>query len=316
LPKSTDPNLLVGIETSDDAGVYRLSPTMALVQTLDFFTPIVDDPYDYGTIAAANSLSDVYAMGGRPITALNICCFNPDSAEPGVWAKIIEGMRDKTLESGAVIAGGHTVENDHPLFGLSVTGLINPETIFRNDAAQDGDEIWLSKPLGTGIVTTAAKFDKCTGEELAEASKSMAKLNAGAATAAHEAKVRCATDVTGFGLTGHGFEMAKGAGVTLFFRMEAIPIMPGALEMYKRGMSTGVNKANRELVEGQYRFEVELPKWHQEIVFDPQTAGGLLVALPADKAQALLNDLHEAGVTHAMDIGEVKAKEADALVFC
>ena len=275
MPKSTDPNLLVGIETSDDAGVYKLSPTMALVQTLDFFTPIVDDPYDYGTIAAANSLSDVYAMGGRPITALNICCFNPDSAEPGVWAKIIEGMRDKTLESGAVIAGGHTVENDHPLFGLSVTGLINPETIFRNDAAQDGDEIWLSKPLGTGIVTTAAKFDKCTGEELAEASKSMAKLNAGAATAAHEADVCCATDVTGFGLIGHLSHIAKASGVLIEIDSSSLPLLPGLERMVGDDAVTAGAGKNMEFFGELLHFSNGVPEWLRQVVLDPQTSGGL-----------------------------------------
>ena len=277
MPKSTDPNLLVGIETSDDAGVFKLSPTMALVQTVDFFTPIVDDPYDYGTIAAANSLSDVYAMGGRPITALNICCFNPDTAEPGVWAKIIEGMRDKTLESGTVIAGGHTVENDQPLFGLSVTGVIDPETIFRNDAAQEGDEIWLSKPLGTGIVATAGKFDKCSAEELAEATAAMATLNAAAATAAHEAGVRCATDVTGFGLVGHLSHIAKASGVSIEIDSSSLPVLSGVERMVGDDALTGGATKNMEFFGGTLDFADGVPEWLRQIVLDPQTSGGLAV---------------------------------------
>ena len=275
MPKSTNPDLLVGIETSDDAGVFKLSPTQALVQTVDFFTPVVDNPYDYGRIAAANALSDVYAMGGRPITVLNICCFNPDAGKPEIWARIIEGMRDKTLESGSVIAGGHTVENVQPLFGLSVTGIINPETVFRNDQAEPGDDIYLSKSLGTGIITTAHKYDKCTDEELATAVESMALLNAAAATAAHKAGVRCATDVTGFGLAGHLFNCAKASDVEIQIDSSTLPLLPGVQRLIEAGTVPAGATKNRTFLGDNLVFCQDVPHWLQTIVIDPQTSGGL-----------------------------------------
>ena len=275
MPKSTDPNLLVGFDTGDDAGVFRLSPTQALVQTVDFFTPIVDDPYDYGRIAAANSLSDVYAMGGKPITVLNICCFDPDQAGPEVWAKIFEGMRDKTLESGAVIAGGHTVENAYPLFGLSVTGLIDPDKIFRNDQAEAGDDIYLSKPLGTGIVTTAHKFDKCSDDELSAAVESMATLNASGAVAARNADVKCATDVTGFALAGHLHLCAKASGVSIEVDSSALPLLPGVQRLVEADAVTGGSCKNRDFLGDKLVFDSSVPNWMQEVVIDPQTSGGL-----------------------------------------
>ena len=275
MPRSSDPNLLVGFETSDDAGVFRLSPTQALVQTIDFFTPIVDDPYQYGQIAAANSLSDVYAMGGRPLTALNVCCFDPATAPPEVWAKVIEGMRDKTLESGTVIVGGHTVENAQPLFGLSVTGLIDPDSVFRNDQARDGDEVYLSKPLGTGIVTTAHKFEKCTAEELAAAVASMSALNGPTATAAHAAGVRCATDVTGFGLAGHLFNVARASKVAIEVDSGSLPLLPGVERLVAAGAVTAGAAKNREFLADALTFAPSVPKWMRELVLDPQTSGGL-----------------------------------------
>lgn len=275
MPKSTDPNLLVGIETSDDAGVFMLSPTQALVQTVDFFTPIVDDPYDYGRIAAANSLSDVYAMGGQPITVLNICCFNPEVGSPEIWGKILEGMRDKTLEAGAVIAGGHTVDNVQPLFGLSVTGLINPEKIFRNDQAEPGDDVYLSKPLGTGIVTTAHKFDKCTPDELSMAVEAMATLNSAAAVAADKAGVKCATDVTGFGLSGHLFNCAKASGVSIEIDSSSLPLLSGVQRLVEADAVTGGAGRNREFLGDSLLFDDNVPEWLQQVVIDPQTSGGL-----------------------------------------
>ncbi|MCH7904400.1 MAG: selenide, water dikinase SelD [Armatimonadetes bacterium] len=275
MPKSKDPNLLVGIETSDDAGVFKLSETQALVQTVDFFTPIVDDPYDYGQIAAANSLSDVYAMGGKPITVLNICCFDPTMAPPEVWAKIFEGMHDKTIEAGAVIAGGHTVENDQPLFGLSVTGLINPETIFRNDNAKPGQDIYLSKPLGTGIVTTAFKNDLCSDEELKAAVAVMSALNARAAEFAHAAGVRCATDVTGFGLAGHLFHIARASGVTLEIDSSALPLLPGVERLVAAGAITGAAIKTREYIGDALEFGSGVAPWMEQLILDPQTSGGL-----------------------------------------
>ena len=275
MPRSTDANLLVGIENSDDAGVFRLSEHQALVQTIDFFTPIVDDPYDYGRIAAANSLSDVYAMGGMPVTVLNVCCFDPDSAPPEVWAAIITGMRDKTLESGAVIAGGHTVVNAQPLFGLSVTGVIDPARIFRNDQAEVGDGIYLSKPLGIGIVTTAIKFDKCSSEEARSATESMATLNAQAAGRAHEANVKCATDVTGFSLAGHLYNCARASGVGVEVDSQSLPVLPGVERMVGDGAITGGGSKNRSYLGDSLAFDESVPRWLREVVLDPQTSGGL-----------------------------------------
>ncbi len=275
LPRSTDPNLLVGFETNDDAGVFKLSPTQALVQTIDFFTPVVDDPYDYGRIAAANALSDVYAMGGRPLTALNVCCFNPESAPPEVWAKIIEGMRDKTNESGTVVVGGHTVENSQPLFGLSVTGLIDPTRVFRNDQAEVGDDIYLSKPLGTGIVTTAHKFDKCTPEELSAAVTAMTTLNSSAASKAHDAGVKCATDVTGFGLAGHLFNIARASRAGIEIDCASLPLLPGVERLVEVGALTGGAIKNLAFLAESLHIAESVPAWLKQVVLDPQTSGGL-----------------------------------------
>ncbi len=255
--------------------MFRLSPTQALVQTIDFFTPVVDDPYSYGQIAAANSLSDVYAMGGRPLTAMNVCCFNPEMAPADVWAQILIGMRDKTTESGTVVVGGHTVENSQPLFGLSVTGLIDPTRVFRNDAAQVGDDIYLSKPLGTGILTTAHKFDKCTDDELAAAVASMSTLNAAAAQAAHEAGVKCATDITGFGLAGHLFNVARASRVGVEIDSSALPLLPGVERLVAAGALTGGATKNLAFLADALKFGDSVPSWLRHVVMDPQTSGGL-----------------------------------------
>lgn len=277
MPRSTDPNLLVGFENSDDAGVFRLSDTQALVQTVDFFTPIVDDPYDYGQIAAANSLSDVYAMGGTPLTVMNLCCFDPDSAPAQTWAKIIEGMRDKTLESGAVVVGGHTVENAQPMFGMSVTGLIDPTRVFRNDAAKSGDNVYLSKPLGTGIVTTAHKNDACTADELQAAVDAMKTLNARAAEAAHAAGAKCATDVTGFGLAGHLYNIARASNVTIEIEAAALPLLPGVERLVALGAVTGGGTKNAGFIGDALVFADSVPTWLRHVAADPQTSGGLAV---------------------------------------
>lgn len=275
MPRSTNPDLLVGFDTSDDAGVFRVSPNLALVQTMDFFTPVVDDPYDYGRIAAANALSDVYAMGGRPITAMNVACFDPEAAPAEVWAEIFRGMLDKTLESGAALVGGHSVEDDEPKFGLSVTGLVDPEKVFRNDAALAGDEIWLSKPLGTGIVTTAGKFDKCSAAELSAAIEAMATLNKEACEAALEAGVRCATDVTGFGLAGHLFNIARASGVGIELESAALPLLPGVERMVKDGCLPGGGLKNQAHLGEALEFAPSVPDWLRQVVVDPQTSGGL-----------------------------------------
>jgi selenide,water dikinase len=275
IPRSANPNLLVGFETSDDAGVFRLSATQALVQTVDFFTPIVDDPYAYGQIAAANSLSDIYAMGGTPLTVLNLACFNPTAAPAEVWAEIIRGMYDKTTEAGAVVMGGHTIEDNEPKFGMAVTGIVDPTAMFVNTAAAVGDEIWLTKPLGTGIVTTAAKADAGTETEIAAAIELMSTLNRQACETGLAAGVRCATDITGFGLAGHLFNIAKASDVEIEVDYRLLPKLPGVERMIAEGYITGGGARNRSFIGDALSFAPEVPDWIQHLAVDPQTSGGL-----------------------------------------
>ena len=275
IPISADPNLLVGIENRDDAGVFLLSPDMALVQTVDFFTPVVDDPYSYGQIAAANALSDIYAMGGRPITALNISCFDPKAAPPEIWASVLKGAYDKTVEAGAVVAGGHSVEDDEPKFGMAVTGIVDPNKIFANTGARPGDRIYLSKPLGTGILTTAAKWDQCTAEELATGIDVMRTLNREACEAGLAAGVRCATDITGFGLAGHLFNVARASRVRIQLDASALPLLPGIQRMAEEGNTTGGAKKNLDFIGDAISFDESIPQWLRDVILDPQTSGGL-----------------------------------------
>ncbi len=275
LPKSAHPDLLVGFENSDDAGVFRLPGGLALVQTVDFFTPIVDDPYAYGAIAAANSLSDVYAMGGKPVTAMNICCFDPALQPPEVWAAVLKGMHDKTAEAGAILVGGHSVEDREPKFGLSVTGIVDPERMFANTFAKPGDRIFLSKPLGTGIVTTAHKFDQCPPEVLEAAIASMATLNREAAERGQAAGVRCATDITGFGLAGHLYNIARGSGVAIEIQADALPILPGVPEMVAQNLVTGGAAKNRAFIGDALEGVDGLDPVFEHLALDPQTSGGL-----------------------------------------
>lgn len=280
LPKTAHPNLLVGFETSDDAGVFLLPDGQALVQTIDFFTPVVDDPYSYGAIAAANSLSDVYAMGGRPITAMNVCCFDPEAAPPEVWASVLRGMYDKTAESGAALVGGHSVEDKEPKFGMSVTGLVDPNQMFANTFAKPGDRIFLSKPLGTGIVTTAHKFDRCEPEELDAAIASMSALNRNAAEKGVAAGVRCATDITGFGLAGHLHNVARGSNVRIEVDTEALPLLSGVERMVEANLLTGGASKNRMHLGPSLEISAGLPRVLLEASLDPQTSGGLALFSP------------------------------------
>ncbi len=275
IPKANHPDLLVGIETSDDAGVFRLSDSLAIVQTIDFFTPIVDDPIDYGRIAAANSLSDVYAMGGRPITALGVACFDPDSAPAEVWSSILKGMGEAAAEAGVVILGGHTVKDPEPKFGLAVTGIIDPERMFTNDLARPGDNIYLSKRLGTGIVTTAAKADQCPANVLEQAIASMRTLNSAACEAALEAGVRCATDITGFGLVGHLYNIAVASGVRIELEGAALPMFYGIQALVEAGMVTGAAEDNASNVGERFVCGPGVSEVTRQVALDPQTSGGL-----------------------------------------
>lgn len=277
MPKSANPNLLVGFESRDDAGVFVLPGGQAVVQTMDFFTPVVDDPYSYGAIAAANALSDVYAMGGKPLTVMNIACFNPDAAPPEVWAEVLRGSWEKTEEAGAVVVGGHSVEDDEPKFGLSVTGIVDRNCVLANSQASPGESIWLSKPLGSGIVTTAAKFDRCTHSELAEAIETMARLNDTAADAALAAGARCATDITGFGLVGHLFNVARASGVGIRIESESLPLLSGVQRLVELGCVTGGAAKNSSFLGSALSFAESVPDWLRQVALDPQTSGGLAV---------------------------------------
>ena len=296
---------MVGFETSDDAGVYRLNDDTALVTTADFITPPVDDPFLYGQIAAANSLSDVYAMGGRPITCLNLVGFPSNKLEPEVLHGIVAGALSKISEAGAVLAGGHTTEDEEPKFGLSVTGIVHPKKIWRNVGAKPGDVLILTKPIGSGVIFNANLKNWVSTDALNECIEIITNLNKAPAEVMANFEIHAATDITGFGLAGHCFEMADGSNVTLKISMDQIPVMNEALAMYEKGMSTGVNLYNRQMVGDHIRFQRDLPGWHEEIVFDPQTSGGLLVAVPKAQGEGLLHELHNAGVKQAKTIGTV-----------
>lgn len=275
MPRESNPDVLVGFDTSDDAGVFLLPDGRALVQTVDFFTPIVDDPYAYGAIAAANALSDVYAMGGTPITVLNIACFDPTSAPAEVWAQVLRGAWDKCAEAGAAVVGGHSVEDAEPKFGMAVTGLLDPDRAFSNTNAQPGDRIWLSKPLGSGVLTTAMKFDHASAEEARVAVDTMSALNRDASRAAHAAGCRCATDITGFGLAGHLFNVAKASGVRVEIRAEALPLLPGVERLIGLGAITGGAMRNETWLDARLEVDESVPEWLKQVALDPQTSGGL-----------------------------------------
>lgn len=316
LPKNNDPNLLVGFESRDDAGIYRLTEEIALVTTADFITPPVNDPYLYGQIAAANAISDVYAMGGRPVTCLNLICFPLDKLDPEVLQQVVAGALNKIIEAGAVLAGGHSVEDDEPKFGLVVTGIVHPEKYWANSGARVGDVLILTKPIGSGVIFNANIKKWVSQKAMEECLATLTTLNKTSAEVMADFDIHAATDITGFGLAGHGFEMAVGSNVCLEIKIEDIPLLPEALEMYKKGMSTGMNTHNRQLVEKNTRFKIKLPRWYQEIVYDPQTSGGLLVALPKNQGHDLLKALKDAGVTGSQVIGRVIAQhDSICLVF-
>jgi selenide,water dikinase len=280
LPTSTNPNLLVGIDSRDDAGVFRLSDDQSLVQTLDVLTPIVDDPYAYGQIAAANSLSDIYAMGGKPITVMNIACFNPVAAPAAVWASVLKGAFDKTTEAGAVVIGGHSINDKEPKFGLSVTGLVNPAHMFTNDQAQPGDWIYLTKPIGTGIISTAAMKEICPEEPLAEAIRWMTLLNREASEIGLKYGVKCATDITGFGLAGHLYNVARSSKVSIEIEASKVPLLPGFPDLVTEDAFSG-GLINNESFAGPFTtFASSVPEWLQKLIFDPQTSGGLVLFSP------------------------------------
>ncbi len=305
LPRNEDPDLLVGFETSDDAAVYRINDETAMVLTADLITPPVDDPYLFGQIAAANSLSDVYAMGGRPVACLNIAGFPSEKLDAEVLQQIVAGALSKITEAGAVLAGGHTTEDEEPKFGLSVAGLVHPDRYWANVGARPGDVLILTKPIGSGVLFNANRKKWVSEEAMTACLSVITELNKTAAEVLQNYEIHAVTDVTGFGLAGHGLEMAQGSEVTLSIEAESVPVMADALDMYKRGMTTGVNRANRELIESKTRFEVSLPDWRREIFVDPQTSGGLLASVAPKAADEAAAALQAAGVSSARRIGQV-----------
>jgi selenide,water dikinase len=308
LPRQSDPNLLVGFDTSDDAGVYRIAPGLALVQTIDFFTPLVDDPFTFGQIAATNALSDVYAMGGRPLSALAVVCF-PQEADLGILEQIMRGGLAKMEEAHCTVVGGHSVRDAEMKFGYAVTGTIDPAHVYTNAAAQPGDKLVLTKPIGTGVITTALKQGKAEPAWVENAVRWMTTLNgAAAAMAAAGTGVHAMTDITGFGLMGHGREMALGSGVALEIETTSVPLISGALEAVRLGAIPGGLLANREFAECMVGDAPgsTIPDEVRTLLYDPQTAGGLLISVAAGNASTLTGALRAAGVP-AAEIGWVRA---------
>jgi len=300
--------LLVGISTGDDAGVFRLRDDLAIVSTVDFFTPVVDDPYTYGQISAANALSDVYAMGGRPVSALNIVCW-PQTGLPGeMLAEVLRGGSDKAREGGVVVVGGHSVADEEVKFGMAVTGVIDPRRIVRNVGAKPGDALLLSKALGTGVLMTAFKRDALGNEHYTAAVNSMKMLNAEAAAVMLKHNIHAATDVTGFGLMGHAFKMADGSKVTLVFEESDLPLLQGALEQVRAGMIPGGGTRNREYYGPHVKISDEVSDEMALMAFDPQTSGGLLMSVPEAESISMLAELHQAGCPDAAIVGRVEPR--------
>lgn len=303
-PTVPNPDLLVGLDTSDDAGVYRLSDELALVQTVDFFTPIVDDPYSFGQIAAANALSDIYAMGGKPLTVLNIVAFPISVLDKSILADILRGAADKVQEAGATLVGGHSIDDKEPKFGLAVTGLVHPDKVRTNAAARLGDKLILTKPIGVGILTTSIKKDQLSPEETTRLTTVMSTLNKTAAEVMSSFEVHACTDVTGFGLLGHASEMAKGSQLGLVIHKDKVPMLPRVRELAEKGFVPGGTKNNFAYLEGSIIYPEEMDQIDRYILCDAVTSGGLLISVASEESELLLQQLKDAGVEAAI-IGEV-----------
>ena len=315
LPEGTEnENLLVGLDTSDDGGVFKLTDDLAIVQSIDYFTPICDDPYMFGQIAAANALSDIYAMGGKPVTALNIVGYPIKKMPPETLAEILRGGADKIQESGAVLAGGHSIDDQEPKYGLSVTGTVHPDAIFKNVGAKPGDKLVLTKPLGAGIITTAIKFGKASEQEQKDVMTAMATLNKTGAEVLADFHPHAVTDVTGFGLTGHGFEMANGSHVTLHISYKDVPVIDGTLTHARNKVIPGGGRENRDYLLEHVEHAPHIELADQLILSDSITSGGLLISLPADEADAYVDAYNQAQDTFkAAVIGHVTDFEGHAI---
>lgn len=310
LPAITDPKVLIGSSTADDAAVYRLTADTALVLTTDFFTPIVDEPYDFGAVAAANALSDVYAMGGQPLAALNIVGFPDASLDAAVLGEILRGGAEKAKEAGIELVGGHTIKTDEPIYGLAVTGIVHPDQVISNAGGQPGDKLVLSKPLGLGIITTAAKQGRDTLEAINEAIALMTTLNRDASEAMTAVGVHAATDVTGFGLLGHLRNMAKASNCSAIIHFGDVPVLEKAVHYVNEGIAPGGTHANWRFMNDWTRYAPELTKEQQLIVCDAQTSGGLLIAVAPEKADELVAELTRRGTPAAAIIGELVEGDA------
>jgi len=313
LPKVTHPDLLVDIETHDDAGVYRITPELALVQTTDFFPPICSDPYEFGQIAAANALSDIYAMGGTPLTAMNLVMFPSTRIPLEVLEQILRGGQDKVTEAGAVIVGGHTIDDYPPKYGLAVTGTVHPSKVITNAAARPGDTLVLTKPLGTGVLVAGRRLGEARADAYRVALESMKLLNRKAGELMQEYGVRCATDITGFGLLGHAYKMADGSRVTLAIESTAVPLLPQALKLVDIGCIPGAAFRNLAFVEPHATFAPTLDYSRRMLLADAQTSGGMLICVVPDKAEALVGELQRTGHPQSAAIGEV-TERADVLL--
>jgi selenide, water dikinase len=313
LPATNNPNLLVGFETSDDAGIYRINDNEALVQTVDFFPPIVDDPYYFGQIAAANALSDIYAMGGRPLTALNIVAFPSSTMPPEILSRILQGGAEKISEAGAVIVGGHSIKDKELKYGIAATGIIRIDKIIRNVGAAVGDHVYLTKPLGTGIISTALKHSAAAVEDITTVTRVMAQLN----SIASELMVKCgahaATDITGYGLLGHAYEMAFGSEVSIRFVFDKLPLLPNVLRYASEGHLTGGAAANREYLADKVDLAATLTSAQIEILFDAQTSGGLLIATTPQQGKQLVEEAETRGLVVNL-VGEVIVREDRAIL--
>ena len=306
LPLIHDPNLLSGFEYAEDAGVYKISADLAIVQTVDFFTPTVDDPFTFGQIAATNALNDIYAMGAKPLTAMNIVCFPIKAMDISVLREVLRGGLDKMREAGVLLIGGHSVEDNEIKYGLSVTGVVHPDKVLFNRGARIGDKLILTKPLGTGIISTAIKAQEASDKQMNQAINSMSSLNKKSSEIIiKEGNVHACTDITGFGLLGHACEMIEGSDVGMKIDSAAVPVFDGVRKLLETGFVPGGLYRTKDFRLNQIVKEKTCPDWLFDVFFDPQTAGGLFFSLPGNKAQKIVKKMHTAGITDAAVVGEV-----------
>lgn len=314
MPLIHDPNVIRGMESLDDAGVYKLSDDLAIIQTIDFFTPIVDDPYDFGQIAAANALSDVYAMGGKPLTAMNIVCFPTKKLDISILKDILKGGIDKMKEAEVTLVGGHSIDDAELKYGLSVTGTVHPKKLVTTAGARPGDKLILTKPLGTGIISTAIKAGEASTQITAEIIRYMSSLNKDACELMQQVEVHACTDVTGFGFIGHAANIARESTAGIKIYSHKLPLLSGVQEFTNNGLIPGGLHRNAEFYSKLVHFAAEIPQYVKDVLFDPQTSGGLLIAVSSKSAEALLDKLHKAGIKEAAIVGEVVDKPSGSII--